>query len=189
MDIEYEFSINSDFPNGVDIGKLHNEIKYNINLSDNFKGIITSEEIITIIFDSDINLIQEQSLAEIIDNHNPSKSYNVKKSFCTLLTNNGQIKTLIITNTINNTGYIVDTNITVNRIDGIMEIAYFEKKGLFKNTFNNLIKIQQEELILQENPNWNINLDTSGSNIILEIQGENSKTLEWNINYKLITVN
>src|SRR3972149_7198890 len=71
MSFEHDFEIKKYFPGGVNTGKLDKEIRNNNNLKNILEGIITSNEILTIIFEKILNNQEKDELLTIFKDHKP----------------------------------------------------------------------------------------------------------------------
>lgn len=104
----------------------------------------------------------------------------------TTTTNN--IATTICTNTTtNDTVYLMEISIVGIRTDASNEGAGFILRSVFRNDGGTLTKISEDKMYGKDSA-WDVSSGISGTNIIITVTGETSKTINWKAKHKLLSI-
>ncbi len=106
-----------------------------------------------------------------------------------LTTINNVLTTIDTIATANNVTYFIETTIIGRRVDSGAESASYLIKNLIRNDGGVLTKVAYDRLVLTDNKLWNGMLVFSGTNILIQVKGENAKTINWKSSYKIVSVN
>lgn len=93
---------------------------------------------------------------------------------------------ITIINTQDDTGCHIEMIVTAKRVDGILEIATFERKVLFLNAAGTLTLEAEDHLDIARQRQWQVNFIIVGNQIRVEVTGEDLKTINWQASYKVI---
>jgi len=130
MSTTYTKSLSTDFSGVLNSSQLHSQIKGNTLISSaNLIGINTSNDIVNIVFDTNLSVGDETMLDNIISNYNPDLS-KPKKQFFTISGQSVKDKT---------NSYVLSRTFNYEGSDNIGIINYIEiiaKKDVQVNNYN-----------------------------------------------------
>jgi len=106
----------------------------------------------------------------------------------TITTTDATITTISTISTSNDTVYLVESRIVARRTDAGTEGATFCIKGSFRNDGGTLTKLGDDLKYSPDTTNWTVVINTSGTDIIVQVTGEASKTVNWKGGYRSTTV-
>lgn len=93
----YTRSKKNNFKDGMNQDKLHNKIKSDSVLKNNFIGITTADDKVEILFERELNTNHLSRLNDIIDDHKYTDNENVPNNFFSVVTKNNSAKSDIYT--------------------------------------------------------------------------------------------
>lgn len=113
-----------------------------------------------------------------------------------VMTNNSTTTTTAAATTISTMGtstgtvYLVQASIVARRTDAGTEGAGFVVKATFRNDSGVLTRIAEDKVSGKETGSaWDTTVDVSGTNIVVKVTGEASKTINWTASCKTMSVN
>jgi len=109
-------------------------------------------------------------------------------SLNTTTTTNASTVTLITNETSTDTTYLVDINIVAKRTDSGSESAGFVIRGTFKNNSGTLTKVGEDKVYSRDDNEWDANITTSSTDIVVQVTGVTGKTINWKGSIKIISV-
>ena len=77
-----------------------------------------------------------------------------------------------------NVAYIIETTVIGRRTDSGSEAAGFVIRAVFRNISGTLTKIGEDNMNAKDSA-WSVSVAASGTDIVVSVQGENSKTINW----------
>ena len=84
--------------------------------------------------------------------------------------------------------YSLDIQILSKRTDSGSESATYFIHALFRNNGGTLTKVSDDILSIEDVPQWSSSVIVSGTNILVKVLGQSSKTIDWKSSYTLVTV-
>lgn len=81
--------------------------------------------------------------------------------------------------TVTGTAYMLDAKIVAKRIDQEGQAACYTTCGLYRNTGGVLSHTIKDKLELEEVLGWDITTGVSGTNMTIDVRGENGKIISW----------
>ena len=103
-------------------------------------------------------------------------------------TTTNNIQTTISTiSTANNTVYMIEAHIAARRTDAGTEGGGFVLRTAFRNDAGTVTKIGEDKMYARDSP-WEVDASVSGTDIIIAVTGENSKTINWKCTRQMTTV-
>lgn len=106
----------------------------------------------------------------------------------TVTTNSGTSAVIATISTTNNTTYVLQVTIVARRTDAGNESAGYVFNDLFRNNTNALTKVTEDKLSMEDALPWDVSITVSGTNILINVIGEASKTINWKSSHKVLAV-
>lgn len=106
----------------------------------------------------------------------------------TTTTTNASTVTLISDGTATDTTYLIEVNVVARRTDAGSESAGFVIRGTFRNNGGTLTKVGEDKVYSKDDNEWDANITTSATDIIVQVTGVASKTIDWKGSCKIISV-
>jgi hypothetical protein len=85
--------------------------------------------------------------------------------------------------TASDTSYILEAHVIGIRTDSGSETGGFVIKSVFRNNGGTLTKVGDDKMSAKDSP-WDANCNISGTNVIIAVTGESSKTINWKVSCK-----
>jgi hypothetical protein len=101
---------------------------------------------------------------------------------------NNAATTIATIATVATTTYLVDAKFTARRTDVAGTSAGYIYSSTFRNVAGVLTKIAQTKDSHEDVAAWDVNAAVSGTNIILTVTGATGSTINWKVNYSVMTV-
>ncbi len=106
----------------------------------------------------------------------------------TTTTTNATITTIATIGTSSDTTTVLEVTIGGRRTDSGSESGAYVLKSLFRNNAGVLTKVADDRLALEDVLAWEGDASVSGTNIIVTVQGEAAKTINWKSSHKVVVV-
>lgn len=133
----------------------------------------------------------ETSLLEIdaLGNLAWTSKEQVDETINTVTTSDATVTTIATISTSTNISYIVEATIVARRTDSGSESGGYHIKAVFRNNGGTLTKVASDDKVSIEDTNpWDVSTSVSGTNILIRVTGQSSKTIDWKSSYKILSV-
>ena len=113
-------------------------------------------------------------------------------TIATVTTSNNTPTDIALVSTTTNTSYFIEIKGIARRTDSGTESAGYLVKNSFRNNSGTLTQISIDDTYkagdTPQTDNWFINTGVSGTNIRIYVTGENTKTINWKVEYVTLSV-
>ena len=189
MSVSYEYSLSVNFPSGLRSDQLQKTIENTVTITVAIIRIDTLGDAVFIIFVSALSGAEKTILDGLVAAHVPDNQSTLGGSIWqtnTVVTSDNTTTTLSSISTDTNTVIFVQAQVVAIEDVGTNEGGW-QITRTYKNISGTLSTISgQDSLRFRDQP-WEVNLTTSGTNIILNVQGEVGTNISWksSINYSV----
>jgi hypothetical protein len=83
---------------------------------------------------------------------------------------------------------LVEASIVGRRTDSGSESAAYVFKTLFRNNGGTLLNVSEDKVSIEDSRQWDANITSSGTNILIRVTGQASKTVNWKSSHKILSV-
>jgi hypothetical protein len=106
----------------------------------------------------------------------------------TVTTTDGTVTTLATISTSSDVTYLVEASIVGRRTDSGSESAGYVFKTLFRNNGGTLTRVSIDKVSIEDTRQWNGDIVVSGTNILIRVTGQTSKTINWKSSHKILSI-
>jgi len=106
----------------------------------------------------------------------------------TITTSDATLTTIAVIGTTSNTSYLIKVKIVARRTDTGTESAGYILNGVYRNNGGTLTLVGQDKTSIEDTQQWDVDLNTSGINMTIEVMGQGGKTINWKASYTVISV-
>ncbi|MFS8159029.1 MAG: hypothetical protein ACMG6E_02230, partial [Candidatus Roizmanbacteria bacterium] len=106
----------------------------------------------------------------------------------TVTTSNATTTTIATIATTTGTSYGVKATIVARRTDAGTESATYVLTYLFRNNAGTLTSVSSDLLAIADTKAWTAVMAVSGTSINMNVNGEASKTINWKVSYRYLSV-
>ena len=107
----------------------------------------------------------------------------------TVTTANNVLTTITTIPTNTDTTYFIDARLVARRTDSGTESAGYKLYATYRNNGGVLSQVGSDDLLSQEDSaQWDVETVISGTNILIQVMGQNGKTIDWKSSWMTINV-
>lgn len=115
------------------------------------------------------------------------QQFNQLRTESTVTTNDANVTTIVSIPTQNDTTYKLKVEVVARRTSGAQS-AGFEINAVYRNNGGVLTLLPRDRLSIEDNFEWNTDVSVSGTNMIVQVTGVASTTINWKCVYTYISV-